>query len=171
MHRHIYDRLRSTLQPFVDDYKSLLQTMDTTGSVISGSQATAFMQSSFPDWTPNDLDIYTSRTQYNALRSFLEKNKYEAIDPDLVLNVPTPYPKTFGIWKVVKMKRGPCSIDIIISASTLAIVPIFYFHSTVVMNFIAAHGYFSAYPQLNNQNRAILNANAFTPTNPLTTKQ
>ncbi|KAI6140466.1 hypothetical protein BKA82DRAFT_133419 [Pisolithus tinctorius] len=53
-----------------------------------------------------------------------------------------------SICSVVLFANGQCLIDVIISSTVAAMSPIFKFHSTVVMNFIAADHIFCAYPTL-----------------------
>jgi hypothetical protein len=68
------------------------------------------------------------------------------------------------------MIRGDSRINIIVSAHVSPIVPIFYFHSTVVTNFISAYGFFSTYTLLTEAYRGLTNPNAFAPLQGLTPK-
>ena len=68
-----------------------------------------------------------------------------------------------GIQFVTTMIRGDSWINIIVSAHVSPIVPIFYFHSTVVPNFISAYRFFSTYPLLTEAYRGLINPNTFAP--------
>ena len=71
------------------------------------------------------------------------------------------YEMGFGIKQVMKMQKGDHSVNIIISQTTSPLSPIFHFHSTDVMNFISAYGFFSAYPKITNLHFSIINPVTF----------
>lgn len=58
---------------------------------------------------------------------------------------------------VTKVTNGDVNIDVVESKSPSPFVPVFEFHTTVVMNFISADGFFSAYPSLTTERKALMN--------------
>ena len=52
------------------------------------------------------------------------------------------------MYSVTTLTNGDHSIDVIKSTTWALILPIFMFHSTIIMNYILHDGFFSAYPQL-----------------------
>ncbi|KAF4618641.1 hypothetical protein D9613_009830 [Agrocybe pediades] len=62
-----------------------------------------------------------------------------------------------AIAEVLALTNGDASINIIISTTETALIPIFYFHSTAVMNYISPYGIFCAYPKLTFNLRNMLN--------------
>ncbi|KIO14866.1 hypothetical protein M404DRAFT_117251, partial [Pisolithus tinctorius Marx 270] len=53
--------------------------------------------------------------------------------------------------------NGWCVINVIVSSTVAAMSPIFEFHSTAVMNFIAADHIFCAYPTLTLHKMSLVN--------------
>lgn len=138
--------------------------MDTTHTVISGSWA---LYAIFPDaFVPGDLDLYTSgpeKRRFNRLIMFLISRGYSVVsfaeeeymgaDFDL---------KAADIDHIIKLSKRSSTgthrhINIITSRSPFQIRPIFHFHSTVVMNFIASYGLVCLYPELTLYRRGLIN--------------
>jgi hypothetical protein len=168
---HIKRRLAALIRPFFPDPSDFLCALTKTHSVISGSQALSFMIPPFQGrWKPKDMDIYTNSDNVIALISYIEQCGYtragtdgrgiqcmEDIEDDKL------YVRLGGISHVIKMSKEEKQIDIIVSNRTSPIYPIFFFHTTLVQNFISGKGFFSAYPTLTDNSKAILNPISFSP--------
>ncbi|KAH7917805.1 hypothetical protein BV22DRAFT_984741, partial [Leucogyrophana mollusca] len=125
-----------------------------TSSVVSGSVALRmFLPTASVQWQTTDMDIYVPRSQFIIVMAYLVHHKYQAVH--LGGNRP-PYSQS-SIHTVATMVNGHRKVDIVASITENAIRPIFQFHSTMVMNYIAADGFFAAYPKLTSQYRALLN--------------
>ncbi|KAF8169495.1 hypothetical protein BJ912DRAFT_1086852 [Pholiota molesta] len=144
--------------------------METTHTVISGSWA---LYALFPDaFIPGDLDLYTSNPKkqlftplirYLIPRGYtiasLEDENYIAAQVDL---------EAADIGNIMKLSKKNIydtrrHINIITSRSQVQIRPIFRFHSTVVMNYIASYGLVCLYPELTLHRRGLINDPAPSP--------
>lgn len=139
---------------FIDDVPGFNQLLRSTNSVVSGSIA---LQMVLPfvstNWICKDLDIYVARSQDLAVISYLTKQGYGLLN---IQGIRPSYSQS-SIHTVVTLSRGEKVIDIIVAAKDIAIRPIFEFHSTLVMNFIAADYLFSAYPWMTSRFRGLHN--------------
>lgn len=129
----------------LDAYK-LFSLLHETDSVISGSFA---LRCLFPgpnllQYTPHDIDIYVPQDQEETVLHFLEAHFGYKLRFSCLMNYYAPQ-----IDRVVWLD-GPNGgiVNVIISSSTSALLPIFSFHSTMVMNFISSTGIYSAYNHL-----------------------
>lgn len=61
------------------------------------------------------------------------------------------------IRRVTMLTNGICTIDIVESSTYSSVSPIFQFHLSAMMNYISSTGFFSAYPTLTSQRRALIN--------------
>jgi hypothetical protein len=165
VHRHIYHRLTTMLRPLFSNVQEFMAVLASTETVISGSQTLHFMMPPYNhSWAPADMDMYTSLKGYEELIKYMGHKGYKMIsDGKQKQSDYTTGRGIGGIQFVTTMIRGDSRIDIIVSARISPIVPIFHFHSTVVTNFISAHGFFSAYPLLTEAYRGLINPNAFAP--------
>ena len=165
VHRHIYDRLTTTLRPFFSNVQEFMAVLASTETVISGSQALHFMMPPYNhSWAPADMDMYTSLKGYEELIKYIGDKGYKMLsDGEKKQNNYTITKGFGGIQFVTTMIRGDSRIDIIVSSCVSPMVPIFYFHSTVVTNFISAYRFFSVYPLLNKAYCGLINPNAFAP--------
>ncbi len=68
------------------------------------------------------------------------------------------YDSHAGILRIHWLAKGTHSVNLIVVPSGNAATAIFYFHSTIVMNYISGFGVFSAYPALTLEKKAIPNA-------------
>jgi hypothetical protein len=159
VHYHIRGRLIRLITPFFGDVDRFLDILTETRSVISGSQALIFMTPAYQGcWVPNDMDLYTSNIHYWTLLCFLEREcgyKTQEGKPGVVRNMGYEeeerigkYNSVGGIKYVTSLRKGNRKVDIIISDRSASIYPIFFFHTTLVQNFISGKGFFSAYPTL-----------------------
>lgn len=164
---HLHERLFRLIRPFIDDVTALLANMSLSHTVISGSAALWYMMPPSDDsWFPKDLDLYTTVRGYNTIKGYiLGKGFHEMSHTGNAQNLQPDYPTTSGIKSVTVLRKGDITIDIIVSLRVSPLVPIFHFHSTTVMNFISAQGFFSAYPTITEKYRGIASPMAYWPAN------
>lgn len=140
----------------------LREVMAHTNTVVSGSWA---LLAIFPNsFQPNDLDLYTSGSQdiyTNPLMEFLGRHGYYVIT-----SMDTNYFQfTTGTRNTIRyiFKLGKpdhtATINVIVSRTLSELHPIFEFHSTIVMNFIAWYGFVCLYPSLTLHGRGLINHN------------
>jgi hypothetical protein len=175
VHHHIRSRLIRLITPFFDEPEIFLSLLRFTGSVISGSQALIFMMPAYQGcWGPRDMDIYTGKEGYRTVVEFLrdewgyemelsECGVVRTVDDEEEEEGSRKYDSIGGISHVIGMRKGGRRVDIILSDRQASIYPIFFFHSTLVQNFISGTGFFSAYPTLTDMGRGIINPIGFWP--------
>jgi hypothetical protein len=172
VHFHIKGRLACLISPFFSDVDNFLSILTKTKSVISGSQALFFMMPTC-HWIPNDMDVYTNETHYWRLLNYFEdecgyervegkSGSIRVVEEGEEENI-GKYNSTGGIAYVMSLKKGDRKVDVILSEQQASIYPLFFFHTTLVQNFISGKGFFSAYPTLTGMNRAIINPISFWP--------
>jgi hypothetical protein len=148
-----------TIRPFFDNPTLFLNLLRHTRSVLSGSLALFLL---FPcnlhsTWKCGDADILVPREHKSAVITFLKAAfGYEVIHmfaSDLTHNPDS------RIQEVVRMlcKDKDKQVDVIISDSDSSILPIWRFHSTIVMNFISADGIYCAFPSHTLHHHGIVN--------------
>ncbi|KAH7906347.1 hypothetical protein BJ138DRAFT_1016379 [Hygrophoropsis aurantiaca] len=147
-------RKDQALLRFVSDPIHLLNTIRSTSSVISGSFALQFIvpAADFIEWQSSDMDIYTTGAGSGDLLALFIKEGYAT-----VTHVKHNHYSNPAIHAVTTLSKGRRSIDVVISRLNYSTFPIFYFHSTIVMNFITADSIFSAYPMLTANYRGLRN--------------
>lgn len=168
---HLHHRLTMLIRRFFKNMQQFLDILDETGTVISGSAALWFMMP--PDeggWVPKDLDLYTTSYGYKKLRGHLLKKGFHQMDSVQTKHDNPNYPIMSGMKLVTNFKKMNVSIDVIVSRRTSPFGPIFHFHSTMVMNFISARGFFSAYPRLTEKHRALASPIGYLPSEEPTPK-
>ncbi|KAJ7205103.1 hypothetical protein C8J57DRAFT_1026882, partial [Mycena rebaudengoi] len=116
-----------------------------TRSVISGSTPVTIICGG--TFVPADLDIYVPASQEETLLVLLEEH--------FGYRDPAHYPVAdYEDNQAVESTRRlhnlhqDRTINLMTCIGESAIEPIFYFHSTLVMNFISCHGLYCAYPLL-----------------------
>ncbi|KAJ7603322.1 hypothetical protein DFH06DRAFT_1022341 [Mycena polygramma] len=120
----------------------MLDTLDYTDSFISGSAA-LWTMCDF-DWFPNDIDIYTTPEGITHLRSTFEQRFGFSVN-----NIASSYYSSqVNIQSVLWLTKDSLCVNLIVVKGTNAAAALFYFHSTVVMNFINGHAIYCAYPDL-----------------------
>jgi hypothetical protein len=169
------------LRPFFGDTLTpFFRMLRLSNSVISGSLALSMMLmgGERPNWTPRDMDIcvpkfqakWVSRTLGTAY-GFVEHIKAdnanivteedaamdERSDSDNDSDLEYERYDNKHIDRIIRLRNGNKSIDLIISTSQYALLPILQFHSTEVMNFISVSGFASMYPRLTLCNRGLIN--------------
>lgn len=138
-------RVEGLLQQWHLETRRLFPLMRRHASVISGSAALAV---AFPDsWQPNDLDFYCPTGEYQGfLHGLLDQGYVEHRPPTNM-----PYWRFCGGIKRVAYLTHPTdgrSINVIQSETESALTPVFFFHSTIVMNIITNDGVVAFYPTL-----------------------
>lgn len=174
-------RFVRTLRRWVDGPTELRDVLRNTGSVVSGSTALAYAldDNDKEDWESNDLDIYTPVGEpcQDVLRHLTEQEGFELqprpnadvpgapppeVDPpiDVLENYEgsAAFSRLRNVYKLSKDRDGKkVCIDVIEARGTSAIIPIFRFHSSLVMNYISADALFMAYPTLTLSGEFIVN--------------
>ena len=150
-----------------------LSMMRSERAVISGSMALYplvfcnFSGTNSGDirWNPNDMDIYEPQIgarKSGVLRYMVEEEGYREC-PMKPRTLREQYDAPGCVRQVKRVVRGNHCVDVVTSASSSAISPIFKFHCTPVFNWISPEGYFSAYPALTCAYRGLLNPMALCP--------
>ncbi|KAG2090587.1 uncharacterized protein F5147DRAFT_586639 [Suillus discolor] len=133
--------------------------MHTSNAVISGSSTLRLILAVVDTtWPISDLDIYIPLSSGPSATEFFHRFGYDII--------PYPRPKSkYGSKKVrsvVAAVKGSHKVDIVLSCDGRPILPIFQFHSTIVMNYFTPTTIFSAYPALTLQFKGLINPMACT---------
>jgi hypothetical protein len=137
--------------------------MKETSTVISGSWALLPL---FPNaFVPRDLDFYTStfrhRRSSNPVITFLIFHGYHIVsmaDANYIFGLRRDSTGIAFVLKLSKqVNREFRSINVIISQTESELQPIFRFHSTVVMNYIAWYGFVCLYPRLTFKRHGLIN--------------
>lgn len=121
------------------------------------------------------LDYLTEKEGYKVTDSYIDPNQRRLLNADEI-PVPPPvdilenyegsiaYSRLRNVYKLSKVQTVPgsdetrrLSIDVIEARGTSAIIPIFRFHSSLVMNYVSADSLFMAYPNLTLQHNFIPN--------------
>lgn len=122
-------------------------------AVLSGSAA---LRVAFPDnWEAGDLDFYCPATEFADFCRDLRRFGYVSTRPV----VKTPYWKcSAGIRRIAYLANSVTgtTVNVIESTTESPLTPIFFFHSTVVMNVVSADGVTSFYPSLTNDKKGEL---------------
>lgn len=129
------------LSRYVNGPWELMNVLDNTESVISGSTALAFFIGPAV-FTPTDLDIYTPKGGAHQLQRYLAKEEgYQHI------SVAAGYTSYDDVLTVVRMYRSDIRIDIVESDdSNSSTIPITHFWTPALRNIIGFNRYSSAYP-------------------------
>ncbi|KAH7908092.1 hypothetical protein BJ138DRAFT_984205, partial [Hygrophoropsis aurantiaca] len=120
---------------------------------ISGSLALYFFDPA-RNWIPADMDLYVPKNRKNRVLRYLLCTGYNPVN---ISSNRSSYKLECGMDKVITMCNGDVNIDVIITSGRNSIAPITHFHLTAVMNFLSADGFFSAYPNLTADGRALCN--------------
>jgi hypothetical protein len=141
----LQDNVIKMLKPFFHNPTAMIDAMRVTRSVISGSFALACF-SPTRNWRPHDLDMYVSMSHVHMLLEALVAfgNYIVMWGKPWIVN---PQYRTSNIMEIISLSNGERKIDVIVSNSC-ALLPIFAFHSTIVMNFVSAYGLYCGYPSL-----------------------
>lgn len=140
------------LRPYIDFIDEFRAIMRYTRSIISGSLAVDFGLHSIcsPEFTPNDIDLYTGATsallviQHLRHREGYTATPISSYPPRLLID-----DYNGGISAVVRMRhpKKP-KIDVICSSRISALHPLAFFWGTIPMTYLTADGFCTAYPEL-----------------------
>ncbi|KAH7905413.1 hypothetical protein BJ138DRAFT_1017731 [Hygrophoropsis aurantiaca] len=159
--RYIEARRDTLLTHFVDDIDSLKSLMDDTGAVISGSLALRlFLPEDAVQWPINDMDLYVPNSSCADVVTHFIRQGYQ-LSNQSPSSAPYAYGDMTQIETVITMINSGKKVDIIISKSSSSILPIFFFHSTIVMNYFNSNTFFAAYPELTKRKRGLINGIRF----------
>ncbi|KAJ7471244.1 hypothetical protein B0H11DRAFT_1730552 [Mycena galericulata] len=123
-----------------------MEILYTTRSIISGSTPLAIISGG--TFVPNDLDIYVPASEENSLLTLLETTLEFHTDSTI------PGDELYGRRSCLKSIRWLTTtknnkrLNIMTCMGDSALLAVFDFHSTIVMNFISAYGLYCAYPHL-----------------------
>ncbi|KIO03638.1 hypothetical protein M404DRAFT_145026, partial [Pisolithus tinctorius Marx 270] len=124
-------------------------------AVISGSSALHYL---LPQremtWSPHDLDIYTTEKTTHFLLVGLKLQGYQMININTEDEIQNYCLHIIAIFTLVHNKH---KVDVFISSSTTPISPVFWYHSTALMNFITHNSIFCAYPHLTLKGLSLVN--------------
>ncbi|KAH7924620.1 hypothetical protein BV22DRAFT_993457, partial [Leucogyrophana mollusca] len=142
------------LAMFFDRPAAFNDILHLTSSVVSGSLALRLLlPAASVQWSTVDMDIYVPRSEVIIVMAYLAQHNYQVIH--VGANRP-PYSHS-SIHTIVAMANSTRKIDIVVSITENAVRPIFQYHSTIMMNYIASDGFFAAYPKMTNHYRALVN--------------
>lgn len=152
--QHVPQRMATLFNFFEIDPLQMLDVLNRTRSVVSGSAALVVLN----PWsfTPNDIDIYVSATRSTLLIELLAA-RFEYFVDTTINTARAGYPPLSGITAIHTLKNSRHVVQVIVTLSDNAVNALFRFHSTTVMNFVSAHGVYSAYPVLTSQQRGLRN--------------
>jgi hypothetical protein len=137
--------------------------MKMTHTIISGSWVLYVI---FPGtFTPGDLDLYTAGQdirRVNLLIRFLISRGYQIVSVADEIYMDGFDAEAADIDRIIKLSTPHSNgtrnnINVITTRSENEIRPIFHFHSTLVMNFIAWYGMVCLYPVLTLNRRGLVN--------------
>lgn len=149
--RYIEAGFLTVLHTFVLSPTDLLDCMDETGSVVSGSVALWFVLGGSTGWIPNNLDIYCPSYTTCTLVKFLQEQEGYAenagsqrTDTHDYSTLPSIDPSIYSITRLVHSKGR--RIDIIESLSPSALHPIVSGWTTLLPNYVSARTLCIPYP-------------------------
>lgn len=154
-------RYQSVVGRFVDNILSFSHTLLSTRTVISGSAVLFSMNPSNSLWFMNikDLDLYTCLAHAPRLLCYLQFNENYVQTGSREVERRAYYSSN-AIRQVINLVRphDGSKIDVIISSSMYgSTLPIFQFHSTIVMNFMTPNILFCAYPFYTLEKKGLIN--------------
>ena len=119
--------------------------------VVSGSSALCQVLPNTMQWQNSDLDIYCPQKNAVPCLEYLFKQGYDVIWSEELSppNDPFPYLPYHGpgIFAVIRLQHpGQKKINVIISITDNALLPITSFWGSIVQNYIAADSFTIAYP-------------------------
>lgn len=146
-------RYRNLLHPFVSDDLRFRSMLDHHCAVIAGSGALAVCLHG--SLTPNDLDVYVPRDALASVVAYLVNSESYVVSRFLDPASTGTYQG--GIDRVICLRRGCVSIDIVLSHTDCATLPIPHFWSTASMVYVSGNSFCVPYPALLRDRRALLN--------------
>lgn len=145
------------LHRYFDHPDAVRGAMRSTGSVLSGSAALAWIDRSC-QWSPRDLDFFCP---YDLFFQFIDHlmRTMQVVDYTRYTITPNRHGKEYrfrrGVCERVTLASSKVKIDIYRSVTVSALYPLPFFHSTLLMNFVGADSFGVAYPSLTLTRRAV----------------
>ncbi|KAF5309732.1 hypothetical protein D9611_014451 [Ephemerocybe angulata] len=142
-------RLSELLDPYRLDIYATFLALDRCDSVIAGSAALEIVSPS--SIVPNNIDFMCPITGTDLFLSFLNHEKYQVFtDPFFGPRSIDDDPGQNAIKTAVTLYRQVdfSTVHVIVSSSSSALAPPFLSHSTFMMNFVSASGFYCCYPVL-----------------------
>ncbi|RXW16174.1 hypothetical protein EST38_g9675 [Candolleomyces aberdarensis] len=162
-----FDTLKARLECFHLDRDRLLGQMEVSNAYISGSFPLTITH---PHIQPKDLDMYVRFMDVGGLVDFLVREGYgQPIElgteyKDETGGTGTEIRNTYnGIVRVLSLKHDKGEVVNIVATEGPPIQVIPLFHSTVVMNYIASHGFVMMYPKTTLDNMGMINCGGKLP--------
>ncbi|KAG2133027.1 hypothetical protein DEU56DRAFT_757246 [Suillus clintonianus] len=151
---YMMKRREKLFRTFVNDVDGLIEIMDITGTVISGSSALSLVQAETEAVNAKDLDVYTTEGfEDDVVKHFKEKENYIGVQ-NIVRQ--QQYDSS-AITKIIKLEKRGKKVDIIVTHWSCAIAPIIQFHTTCVMNYITSRSLVCLYPCWTCANEGFIN--------------
>ncbi|KAH7931400.1 hypothetical protein BV22DRAFT_998736 [Leucogyrophana mollusca] len=151
---YLNHRKSTLLAQFFNYPTAFIELLRLTSSVVSGSVALQMLLPAVSvRWSSSNIDIYVPRSQVIIVMAYLAQQNYQTV----CVGGDRPVRSQSSVHTVVAMINGSKTIEIVVSITECAVRPVFQIHSTIVMNYITHNGFFSAYPKLTGQYRALFN--------------
>jgi hypothetical protein len=128
--------------------RKMRDAMRRIGAVISGSSVLWLLDSLKDSWEAGDLDLYVPRNATQAMIDFLLEEGYQVVPEPEGEPHGGPYIDLGHLASVTKLVKGDIKIDLLESLSQSSVLPVAFFHSTAVMNYITADSIAMLYPKL-----------------------
>ncbi|KAG6806933.1 hypothetical protein H0H92_009532 [Tricholoma furcatifolium] len=155
-HSYISAKLRRILKARGVDIDFIMPLLRRRKSIIAGSITLMLIN----PWTfhSHDIDFYVPRSEATAFVDDL-KSEYAV---NVVFNTRDhSYIQVPGAYAVYTLRNGDVRFNVVVSWHENPLLPLTFFHSSVVFNYISATEVYVGYPQLTFAFRNIINASVF----------
>lgn len=154
---YIQHQIAHLLTHFISSLHEFLLTLGIAHSIISGSTMLKMLfgyENSY--WLSSNLDLYTPVGCMSPFHEYLLADRYMnggMVTRSLYAGSVTHSITTFWCREL--------KVNVVESRKETVLMPIFEFHSTMLMNFISANAIFSAYPLLTAAGHTVINPAVF----------
>ncbi|TEB18776.1 hypothetical protein FA13DRAFT_1803064 [Coprinellus micaceus] len=181
----LIERVNDIMELFHLRPRVVLEMMESTGTVLSGSAALQVVSPSL-SWKPSDLDFYCG---FNDVQDVVYCFAGESYEVSMTFDAPYACKKFYTyapasarpanfearfcanscIEKVYTLvhRESKLTINVIQSRSPASAAPLAFFHSTLVMNMVSANGVVCAYPDLTLNSKGLMNFQTMPPIQPV----
>ncbi|KAF6756126.1 hypothetical protein DFP72DRAFT_846892 [Ephemerocybe angulata] len=152
--QHLRQRIRDLFKSYYLPSRESMNLLEETGSIISGSAALNVI---IPDIRcPRDLNLYCPKGATARIVDFLASNEYTLQMPPTVWNNTKIGNRNqlFNInngvrslWKFRHVTK-PALVTLVESAAQSSVLPVMFFHNTLLMNYCDAREVRCLYPTL-----------------------
>lgn len=157
----VHSELRHSFKVFLHQYlnnvDAVLTAMRCTGTILSGSAALAWLDRG-ATWRPNDLDFFCPHDTFFDFTSRL-MDVIRVMDYGRFVITSNKHGREYrfrrGVCERVTLLSPKIKIDIYRSVTVSLVYPLPFFHSTLLMNYVSAESFGSAYPALTLQQRGV----------------